>query len=653
MPYHAELYILQSFAGLSSCRVFRISNPLNRIRNLLTNMSVSEAIQGIGSELVPTSAAALALLGILYLFYEWMLPKPYPGIPYDQKAARRLLGDGPEMLREVGHTREVHIWLLKKVTELQEPLCQVFVQPFARPWIILSDSVEAQNVMTRRPEFERSDFDRTSLSALDGFHSRHQMGDVWKRTRAWLQDLLSPGFLNNTVSPVLYESSLLLIDYWDKKVRLANDRPFDCNDDLDHFALDGMMSFVFDEEYRHAGLLPQNEATGKMEPSSIKIGRNGEAKFPHVQLNKFAAAMYGTVDAINATTAAFWPRLGQYYVRRQPAFHKAITTRREVIEQQVQAALKRFEATGKPETAIEFMLFREKKVAEKQGRKPDYANTILRDEVGLTISPSIPLLPTQASIHHCLNISTNTQQIGGQFLAGYHTSSSTLGWIFIHLTRAPDIQTKLRSTVHAAFNIAHAEKRAPTHAEMLKIRVPYVDAVIDEVLRLHATIMSRMALRDTQIFGKHIPKGATVWMLCNGPGFQSPSFDDAIKKRGPSTETDFSKDWDESRDMFTFEPERWLRPKKGAAMTDEDVEFNANAAPQAAFGLGMRGCWGRKLAYIELRMLVALVVWHFDLLPVAPALNNTPATWSVIHRSDACYLRMRRRKDTGKLELNL
>jgi hypothetical protein len=58
--------------------------------------------------------------------------------------------------------------------------------------------------------------------------------------------------------------------------------------------------------------------------------------------------------------------------------------------------------------------------------------------------------------------------------------------------------------------------------------------------------------------------------------------------------------------MFTFEPERWLRPKKSAAATEEDVEFNANVAPQDAFGLSMRGCWGRKLAYIELRMLVAL-----------------------------------------------
>jgi hypothetical protein len=129
--------------------------------------------------------------------------------------------------------------------------------------------------------------------------------------------------------------------------------------------------------------------------------------------------------------------------------------------------------------------------------------------------------------------------------------------------------------------------------------VPYLDAVIDEVLRLHATLLSRMAIRDTQLFGHHIPKGTTVWMLCNEPGFHSPSLDAAVAQRGPSAETDFSSDWDETRDTFTFERERWLRKKQRASTTtteDEAVEFNANAAPQ------------------ELRMLVTLVVWHFDLL---------------------------------------
>lgn len=130
-----------------------------------------------------------------------------------------------------------------------------------------------------------------------------------------------------------------------------------------------------------------------MDPSSLKVGRNGEATFPHVPLNKFAAAMYGTVDTINAVTAFFWPRLGQYYVRQRPRFSKAIAVRRQVIEEQVQAAIKRFEATGEPKMAIEYVLMREKKAAEKQGCKLDYTNKVLRDEVRLkvffTTSPCI------------------------------------------------------------------------------------------------------------------------------------------------------------------------------------------------------------------------------------------------------------------------
>ena len=189
--------------------------------------------------------------------------------------------------------------------------------------------------------------------------------------------------------------------------------------------------------------------------------------------------------------------------------------------------------------------------------------------------------------------------------------------------------------------------------------------MIEEVLRLHATLLSRTATRDTQLFGHHIPKGTTVWMLCNGPGFQSPSFGAAIAKRGPAAETSFSKDWDEkTRDMFTFEPERWLRRKERTVYSslsksttatettttdgdDNALEFNTNAAPQFAFGQGLRGCWGRRIAYVELRIVLTLLIWQFDLLPVLPALNNTSATLSVISRADACYVRLRRRTEVG------
>jgi len=343
-------------------------------------MSYPDVIKGVGNELILTSAALLAFFGFCYRLYERLLPQPLAGIPYDQKSARRVLGDGPEMLHEVQATGEIHVWILKKVYQLQEPLVQLFVQPFSRPWVILADAVEAQNLMTRRPEFERSDFDRTGLFSLDGFHSR-LMSDAWKRSRAWIQDFLSPNFLTNTAGPVWYDSAMLLVDYWDKKTRVSDDRPFDVNYDLDHFAMDGMLSLMFDEQYDHAALDPQIQAVAQLNPSSLKTGGNGEALFPHAPPNKFVAAMYATVGAVNDTTACSWPRFGKYLVRNK--YRNSIAVRRQVIEEQVQNAIKRFQATGEVKTGIEYMLMREKKGAEKQGQKPEYESTILRDEVGL------------------------------------------------------------------------------------------------------------------------------------------------------------------------------------------------------------------------------------------------------------------------------
>ena len=69
--------------------------------------------------------------------------------------------------------------------------------------------------------------------------------------------------------------------------------------------------------------------------------------------------------------------------------------------------------------------------------------------------------------------------------------------------------------------------------------------------------------------------------------------------------------------------------------------FNANASPQIAFGMGSRSCWSRRLAYLELRMVVALVVWNFDLLDVLPVLTDLKAGYGIVHRADQCYLRLK------------
>lgn len=172
---------------------------------------------------------------------------------------------------------------------------------------------------------------------------------------------------------------------------------------------------------------------------------------------------------------------------------------------------------------------------------------------------------------------------------------------------------------------------------MNKTRVPYLEAVLEEGLRLHATSLARQATKDTELFGHHVPKGTNVVLIANGPGTHAPSFNVDPSKRSATVKME--NGWNETRDMSKFDPERWLtQNEKG------EVEFNANAAFALAFGMGPRSCWGRRLAYLELRMVTTLVIWNFDLLPVSPVLADPKASYGIVHRADQCCLRLKSRK---------
>ena len=65
------------------------------------------------------------------------------------------------------------------------------------------------------------------------------------------------------------------------------------------------------------------------------------------------------------------------------------------------------------------------------------------------------------------------------------------------------------------------------------------------------------------------------------------------------------------------------------------------AGPTLPFGLGVRGCFGRRLAYLELRILVTLLVWHLEFLPCPPVLSSYAARDRLTHSPTQCYVRLR------------
>ena len=211
-----------------------------------------------------------------------------------------------------------------------------------------------------------------------------------------------------------------------------------------------------------------------------------------------------------------------------------------------------------------------------------------------------------------------------------------MGWVTKFLTGYPQVQSKLRSELNSALPEAVAEKRFPTFDELSRARIPYLEAVIEEMLRLTPFSMTRETTCDTEILGRMVPKGCQVFMVNGGPGFLSPSLpvDDAQRSLTSKAAKVRGK-WDETKDMRIFDPERWF-VQKG----DGSVEFDGAAGPQLGFGMGIRQCWGRKLGRLEIRTIMALVVWHLELKEIPESLGGYTGFDGITRQPHRVFVRL-------------
>jgi cytochrome P450 len=244
-----------------------------------------------------------------------------------------------------------------------------------------------------------------------------------------------------------------------------------------------------------------------------------------------------------------------------------------------------------------------------------------------------------------------TTKIFGFVVAGHDTSSTTLLWGLKLLTKYADVQNKLRDALREAFPKALAECRLPTNDEIHDTHIPYLDATIEEINRHAGTIggIARDAMQDTVILGRPIPKGTVALMCGIGPSVLTPPLDVDDATRSESSRNakvqGRVKNWD-PEDIGQFKPERWLVPSQAShndkkKTVGSGVEFDSSAGPLFTFGLGVRGCFGRRLAYVELRTMITLVVWRFVLEPTPEKLSGWNAKDGLTHKPTQTYVRLR------------
>jgi len=162
------------------------------------------------------------------------------------------------------------------------------------------------------------------------------------------------------------------------------------------------------------------------------------------------------------------------------------------------------------------------------------------------------------------------------FKAGAETSSTTLLWCVLYLTKYQDVQTKAREEVE---RITGEERPGLQHS------LPYCQAVIQEVQRLATvapqTIPHRIT-KDVTVEGYDVPKDSVAFanLTCF---MQSPDY------------------WDQPE---KFRPERFLeRSPEGELRLVKKDQF-------VPYGLGRRVCMGESLARDTLKIFLATLLKH-------------------------------------------
>ena len=340
-----------------------------------------------GNDISPMMVATFALAFVsivLYLLYQWLLPKPLPGIAYNTEATKSLWGDEPALARYLSANGEFSSWLGEQCLKLGSPVCQVFVQPFKLPWILVADFHEAQDILMRRTEFDKPQFLIDGLQALGDFHARRRTGeDTFRFRRNLRQDLMAPKFLNNYIGPFLHSKGLKLIKLLEAKKNLANGRPFRIREDYARAVLDVMLYHAYGEDFGESTLEPQLELISNLTPSSIPESHlDKPVTFDEAPRSFFLELIHETAEIIEKTTISTTPQLSFWWWSKQNWYKRIVAERNRVISEQLQKAANNL-YTGKVKSALDHMMMREQAAAEKHGRKPQLFSQSMADEVGL------------------------------------------------------------------------------------------------------------------------------------------------------------------------------------------------------------------------------------------------------------------------------
>ncbi|CAN9172375.1 unnamed protein product [Alternaria alternata] len=173
-------------------------------------------------------------------------------------------------------------------------------------------------------------------------------------------------------------------------------------------------------------------------------------------------------------------------------------------------------------------------------------------------------------------------------VAGSETTATVLLGVTYYLLKNPATYKKVTEEVRSAFDAAEDISFKEVNA-----RCPYMLACLNEAMRIFPSIpLALLRITNdgppTPVAGHLIPPETRVGV------HQLAAYHSPLNFHDP----------------LSFHPERWL-PEE---YNDPSSPFHDDRRDvHKPFSYGRRDCIGRNLAFLEMRLIIALVVWNFDL----------------------------------------
>ncbi|RYP13398.1 hypothetical protein DL767_010756 [Monosporascus sp. MG133] len=516
-------------------------------------------------------ASVVAVLILRTVIKRILYPRPLPGIPYNKESVKRVSGDHSAIVATYEKLTEWSFPIGRRSLDYGSPIHQLFLNPFAKPYVLIDDPREVSDIILRRnKEFDKTTMPGVWQTLIPNSTIAKPTTEEWKSQRRAWQDTMHPDFLRRVVAKNIYAAAVDLTTLWAARCAKANESPVDVRGDFSFAALDAIWTATFGDRLQ-----------------------------------------------LNCRRGALWPAFSRWRLKRNSTYRKYMEMKDREIDRILRDASARFQrvldGSGSGEEhdtcAMDLVLRRNMLAAQKAGMPvPDPTKDAnLRDELLLFI------------------------------YAGHDTTSTTLQWWVKFMTNNQQAQSKLRETLRAAFG----SSSIPSVEALTSKDIPYLNATIEETLRCAGTAsrLVRVATTDTEILGHKIPAGTEIAGLTAVRWQPAPVAEECRSASSRAAlEKSGGNDWvhqPSAQDLDKFVPERWLKIDE---MGNEI--FDSGSLPQNAFGGGTRGCFGRRLAMMELRIMITLTVISFKFLPVPPELNSFQAKEELLRSPHQCFVKL-------------